>query len=401
MTRILVRSSGAAVFSLAIAGAAAAQEPPFPTFTSAVDTSTFFISTDNEGADDTQNMFVSVNPNFTLEWWDNVFLSGGLNVTDYPPADKDSFFEYEDLTISDISLFASPDWTWSAQFGKTSVPFGLAPSNAPGLFGSNFVGDYTFDGIMALGGYDVGRYIGEGAYGSHNFIAGSYFVDTTFMSASLFGEVPRTELSDGGPANTENFDSFFVTYDAQWVPILPGGVNYRASYIYNAAGLGDTGHEEGWSLGTVVPLPLAGRDALSSASGEYLAITAVAEYAHFNNFGGVGGVDHDYWTAGVQAFYGQWFATGTTTIREIDNPTLGDQTDHLYAVSAGYSFNNAMSVQLGYAYQDIPAASSHVVGLSFNYAFQLTDNQSWWPNFGKPAYVETNEQLLHNWQTQR
>ena len=146
-----------------------------------------------------------------------------------------------------------------------------------------------------------------------------------------------------------------------------------------------------------MPLPLAGRDALSSASGEYLAVSLVGEYAHFNNFGGVGGIDHDYYTAGVQAFYGQWYVTGTTTIREIDNPFAGNETDHLYATSAGYSFNNAMSLQLGYAYQEIATASSHVIGLAFNYDFQVTDNQSWWPNFGKPAYVETNEQLLNNW----
>ncbi len=397
MNRILIGCVLSGAFSLAVLAPAAAQEPPFPVFSSSVDTSTFYIYTDNEGSDDTQNAFAAVSPNFTLEWWNNAFLSTTFDITNYPPAGEDSFFQNEDLSIDDINFFLT-DWTWSGQVGKTTVPFGLAPSNAPGMFGGNFVGDYDFGGrIMVLGGYDFAQVLAGGTAGSHNLLAGSFFVDTTFMSATAFGEVPRTRKSDGGPGNTESFDSFFLTYDASEVPILPGGLNYRVSYIYNAAGIGDTGHEEGYSVGAVVPIPLAGRSALESASGKYIAINAVAEYAHFDNFGGVGGVDHDYITAGFELFRGQWFGTATTTMRIIDDPVNGDETDHLYALSGGYNFNSAMSVQLGYAYQEITGASSHMVGLQFSYAFNVTDYQSWWPNFGKPAYVLTNEQLLRNY----
>ena len=376
---------------------AAAQEPPYPVFSSSVDTSTFYVYTANEGSDDTQHAFEAMQPQMTLEWWNNAFLSTTFDITDYQPAGQDSFFQHEDLSIDDINFFVT-DWTWSGQVGKTTVPFGLAPSNAPGLFGSNFVGDYDYGGrIMVLGGYDFAQLLADGTAGSHNLLIGSFFVDTTFMSATAFGEVDRTRLGDGGPGNTEGFDSYFVTYDASAVPVLPGGLNYRVGYIYNAAGIGDTGHEEGYSLGVVAPIPISGRSALESASSQYIAISALGEYAHFNNFGGVGGVDHDYITAGFEAFAGQWFGTATTTIRQIDDPVNGDQTDNLYALSGGYNFNNAMSLQLGYAYQEITGASSHMVGLQFSYAFEFTDFQSWWPNFGKPAYVLTNEQLLRNY----
>jgi len=395
--RIGARLGLGAAIILGAASTAMAQEPPYPTFSSSVDTSTFYIYTQNESSDDTQHAFASVSPTMTLEWWDNAFLSSTFKITDYQPSGQDSFFQHEDLAIDDINFFVT-DWTWSGQVGKTTVPFGLAPSNAPGLFGSNFVEDYDFGGrIMVLGGYDFAQVLADGTAGSHNLVVGSFFVDTTFMSATAFGEVDRTRKGDGGPGNTESFDSFFVTYDASSVPVLPGGINYRLSYIYNAAGIGDTGHEEGYSVGAVVPVPLAGRSALESASGEYIAINIVGEYAHFNNFGGVSGVDQDYLTGGFEVVDGQWFATATTTTRWIDDPTNGNETDHLYALSAGYNVNAAMSFQLGYAYQEITSASSHMVGLQFSYNFNVTDYQSWWPNFGKPAYVLTNDQLLKNY----
>lgn len=397
MNSTSARTALGGLILLGATASAVAQEPPFPTFTSSVDTSTFYIYTDNESSDDTQHAFANISPTMTLEWWDNAFLSATFDITDYQPAGQDSFFQHQDLSLDDINFFVT-DWTWSGQVGKTTVPFGLAPSNAPGLFGSNFVGDYDYGGrIMVLGGYDFAQALAGGTAGSHNLLVGSFFVDTTFMSATAFGEVDRTRRGDGGPGNTEGFDSYFVTYDASSVPVLPGGVNYRLSYIYNAAGLGDTGHEEGYSVGAVVPIPLAGRSALESASGKYIAINVVGEYAHFNNFGGVGGVDHNYLTGGLEGVKGQWFATATTTTRMIDDPVNGDETDHLFALSGGYNFNAAMSVQLGYAYQEITGASSHVVGLQFSYDFNVTDFQSWWPNFGKPAYVLTNEQLLQNY----
>jgi len=377
-------------------GAAVAQEPPFPTVSTDISADVFYIARESDG-DDTQHAFLSAQPSVAVEWWNGVFLNGVLNVTDYQPDGEDSFFEHQDVNIDSVNLFVT-NWVASGQFGKTSLPFGLAPSDAPGLFGSDFVGDYGYDGLIAaIGGYDLGHALADGTAGTHTLLAGAFFVDTTFMSATAFGEVDSTRLDDGGPANTEGFDSWVLTYDATGVPLLPGGVDYRASWISNAAGRGDTGDERGWSLGAATTIPIAGRDALSSASGRLIALTPVVEYARIENFGGVAGVDRDYWTAGLEGFMGQWFATATTTLREIDDPVNGDGTDRLYALSGGYQFNEAALVQLGYAFEEVGGVDSHLVGLQFSYDFQPSDYTSYWPRFGKPARVLTNTQLQENY----
>lgn len=394
----MIRTTSALATAAGILASASAlaQEPPFPTVSTDIPTNVFYIL-DDSASDENQNMFFAAQPSVTIEWWNGVFLNGVLNITNSPPAGDDSFFEYEDINIDSLNLFVT-DWVWSAQVGKTSLPFGLAPVDAPGLFGTNLVTDYTYDGLIAaMGGYDVGHPLFDGTMGTHNLIVSAFFVDTTFMSATAFGEVDQATLADGGPANTENFESWLLTYDATGVPFIPGGVDYRLSWIKNAAGVGDTADEEGYSIGVSFTLPVAGRDTLSSASGEYVAITPVLEYAQIDNFGGTSGVDQDFWTAGFEVVMGQWFASGTTTLLYVDDPVNGDDDNQLFTASAGYQFNEAALVQLGYAFEDVANVDSHYVGFQVSYDFQPNDYTSFWPTFGQRARVLSNTQLEQNY----
>ena len=374
---------------------ALAQVPPYPTVNAFVGTAVNFESSKTGGQDPANNLYVFAEPNGQIEWWDGVILTGAAEVANYSTVQPGDFeaFRDQDISITDIDLQIT-DYIYTFQAGKFTQPIGLAPFQAPGFFGNEFANDYEYSELIAVNGaYDFGHWINGGAYGRQKLTVGSFFVDTTFLSQTAFGEVRRTKLRDGGPANTEDFSSFFATWDGVDVPIYHG-VNYRASYVYNAAGQGDTGKEQGFTLGAVAPIPLSGTSSLDIARGDYVGLNVVGEVAHFDDFGGVAGADRDYYTGGAELWVGRWFGSGAFTVRDVDGRPLGTPSDDLLLTSSvGYNFPFRSIFQVGYAYEEVAGVDSHFVGIQFTHTFEITDIYSFWTNFGQPAVVLTNNQL--------
>lgn len=374
---------------------AIAQAPPYPTVNAFVDSALNFESGIADGEDPASQLYVFAEPSVQLEWWDGVFLTGVAEVSEFgtPAPGKVAFFRDQDILITDIDLTIT-NWVYTLQAGKFIQPIGLAPFQTPGFFGNEFANDYEFSELIGINGaYDFGHLIKDGAWGRQKVTVGTFFVDTSFLSQSAFGEVSRTRLSDGGPANTEDFSSFFITFDGVNVPIF-NGVSYRVSYVYSAAGVGDTGNEEGITIGAVAPIPLSGTSALETARGNYVGLNVIGEYAHFKDFDGFAGADRNYYSAGAELWIGRWFGTGVATNRTVDGRALGvDNSDLLLAGSVGYSFPFRSIIQAAYAYEQVAGLDNHFIGIQFTHTFAITDIYTMWTDFGQPAVVLTNNQL--------
>ena len=173
------------------------------------------------------------------------------------------------------------------------------------------------------------------------------------LSESLAKNRGRTRLSDGGTANTEDLSSFSITLDGQF-PDVAGAPGYHLGFIRNEGGRGDPEDEYGFAAALFGEIPL----------NEDLVLAPLVEFVHLENAGATTD-DQQVVTGGASLLYGPWNLALSHSSLFGDDDNV-DRTQ----VSAGYSFDFGLNVDLGYKRDETAGVETHTVGVLLSYVFE-------------------------------
>jgi hypothetical protein len=302
-----------------------------------------------------------------------IFTDIVLDQVNGPDPGDNSWFEGEGLWVDDLFMQWS-DQALTLVGGIFTPNFGIANALAPGIYGGDFVCDYSFDDQVGFfGSIDVGME----QVGRHIFSGSLFMQDTSFFSNSIITKRGPVTRADGGPANTNSLESFSLTYDGIDVPIwdLPI-LQYQLGVISQAAGEGDTGRQIGVVGGIAVTIPID-RDPLATASNRYQALQPLLEIAHFDNWTCIDDATADFYTFGAQYWYGDWNLSASGTIRDFDMPSMDDENDFLVQASVGYqlygyqAFGGNGQVSFGWSYQENAGQDEHIFGVVLSLGWDM------------------------------
>jgi len=313
---------------------------------------------DSENKDDERNdLFTSTEPHVEFHFTPGLSLTahGALEPIRDPEPNTDRAFDDQGLILEELHLDYDGGW-FTAFGGKFTPNFGTAWNLTPGVFGTDF----------AEAGYELAERIGFGgsvtfksaAAGEHTLSASAFFLDTSPLQETLFGQRAETQGRDGGPSNTEKPNSYAVALDGS----LPGldGVSYHAAFVDQARGTGNSADEKGAAFGV----------AYGFKAGE-VEIKPYVEYVHFWNQGATDDQDRDFVTAAVEFGWGDWRLAGVYNLRDTDLADGSDVTDDQLQVSIGYTFKAGVGLDLGWKVLDEGDIKSHTLGTLFTYSFEF------------------------------
>ncbi len=311
----------------------------------------------DDSANELNDLYTTTEPGIAFFILPGLSIQSGLvlePVVDPDPGD-DRFFEDHGFYVEQLYLlFEQPAFALFG--GKFNPGFGISWDAAPGLYGTEVAEDsyeqterIGFGGAVNFGGEGIG---GEG-FGEHSLAAQTFFADTSVLSESLGKNRGRTRLADGGTANTEDLSSFSVTLDGQF-PDVTGAPGYHLGFIRNEGGRGDPEDEYGFAAALFGEIPL----------NEDLVLAPLVELVHLENAGATAD-DQQVVTAGAGLLYGPWNMALSHSSLFGD----GDNVDRTQ-VSAGYSFDFGLNVDLGYKRDETAGVETHTVGLLLSYVFE-------------------------------
>jgi hypothetical protein len=271
----------------------------------------------------------------------------GLTLEQVVEPTGDNYFQDIGLYMDTINLQAE---VGNATFiaGKFAPTFGNAWDVTPGIYGTVLAEDYE---VTEMIGFGLAYEFDAGSAGKHTLQGNTFFVDTTFLSESLFTNRGQVSLSDGGPANTGQFNNFTVTLDGEKMAAL-SGLSYSLGFAWFSAGEGDIADETGYSFALVH----------ESEFDNGLSLALNGEIAYFNNAGGTLD-DATYFTAGAELSGEHWHGELAGAIRNTSFDGGGSENTSLIQASGGYEFDNGLDLSLGYAYVDDAGTTSHVFGI--------------------------------------
>lgn len=231
--------------------------------------------------------------------------------------------------------------------GKYNPTFGTAWDATPGIYGPDMAEDYQLTERLGLA---VGVGLGEEGAGLYNLQVNAFFADTTFLSQSVGTDRGRTKLASGGASNTEALESFSATLDATAFDSMPG-FSYHLGFVHQAKGVGGVDDENGFVIGAQKEVELA----------EDRKLNFLIEFAHLKNAAG-GADDISYATAGLGYTFGQWNAALASTQRWTDVSGGADVKDFQIQGSLGYEFENGVTFDVGYKFNEEGGVENHTAG---------------------------------------
>lgn len=316
----------------------------------------------NYYSDDRGNLNNQLSP--TIEPSVTVTLAPGWSVSTVvvmePVGDPEKFENraFEDIGLYVEELFAEyAGDRLGAKAGKLNPGFGIAWDMAPGLYGTDLAEDYeTSERIGFVGSWMVG----EGRFGSHTVSAATFFADTSIFSESALRGRGDNRKRDGGVSNTESFESFVVALNGEGLP-LPGKPGYHLSFMKQEAGTGDTADENAVAAGVFASFDLGGA----------LSFDPLIEAVQQSNQGGVSGQDRFYLTVGGAFSWSGWNVAASVTERYTDNPAAANNTDTHFQVSAGYSFDFGLSIDVGWKVSEDAGAETRTLGALAAYTLEF------------------------------
>lgn len=271
--------------------------------------------------------------------------------------------QFENRVFEDIGLYIEDLYVEYAgerlggQAGKLNPGFGVAWDMTPGLYGTDLAEDYeTSERIGIVGSWAVG----QGRYGNHTVSASTFFADTTILSESALRGRGDNREEDGGVSNTETFESFMVALNGEDLP-LPGKPGYHLSYMKQAAGRGDTADENSFAAAVFASFDL----------GNSVSFDPLVEAVRQINQSGVTGQDRFYLTVGGQFSWSGWNIAASVTERYTDNVTAANNTDTHFQVSAGYSFDFGLSIDVGWKVSEDAGVETRTLGALAVYTLEF------------------------------
>ena len=179
--------------------------------------------------------------------------------------------------------------------------------------------------------YKIAERIGAGVkfganfddFGTHQLNVSGFHADTTFLSDAILDSRGHTSKSDGGLANTEDFDSYAISLGGKDFYSLDNNIverlSYRFGYALQKAGIGNEEDEARYSLS------LSYRENFS----DKISKTLIFEYMDIEHYSGEEAHDRSYFTSSLGLeLYPYSFST-TYTFVDNDAPEEEDE-DQIY-----------------------------------------------------------------------
>ena len=325
---------------------------------------------------DSNNLFNTSDLSTTVRFAPRLVLFSDVTFDQLNPPDpgQDSWFGDQSLFSSNLFLQYSNQIV-TVGGGQYTPDFGVANALAPGIYGADFVGDYSYDdqlGVFAsldLGFEQVGRHI---------FSGNLFTVDRTFLSNSVINSRGRTTAADGGAGNNGSLDSFALAYNGIDVPIFDRPIlQYSFGFISQGApDSPDAARQQGYVAGAAITIPLDD-SALRTAQSKYKALQPLIEYAHFEDWDGTEGASSDFLTLGLEYFSGDWDLNVSTTFRDVDNSPDDAGNDYLVQATVGYqlygyqAFGGNGQIAAGWSYRRDGGVYSNTIGLQLSLSWDF------------------------------
>lgn len=304
------------------------------------------------------NLSPTIEPSATFRFsshW-SVFAHAVMETVGDAAQFENRAFEDIGLYMEDLYLEFSAD-RFGAKAGKLNPGFGVAWDNAHGLYGTDLAEDYEISERIGL----VGDWrFGAGRYGTHTLSGATFFADTSFLSESALRGRGDTRKEDGGVSNTESFESFVVALNGADIPVL-GNFGYHVSFMRQAQGTGDTEDEHSYAAAIYTSLNLGGG----------VTFDPLFEAVRQTDQGGAAGTDRLYLTLSGQIGWQGWNLAAAWTERETDNPTAATNTDSHFQVSAGYTFEFGLSIDVGWKVSEDGGTETRTLGALAAYTIEF------------------------------
>ncbi len=292
---------------------------------------------ESDDADNEHNqLFTKIEPEATVHLIRGLTLVGHAVIEPVrdPAARENRAFEDHGVFVEDLYI----DYAfgrYGIRGGKFTPAFGVGWDITPGIHGTDFAeAGYEFAeriGIAGRVGFEI-----ETA-GAYTVTAHAFFLDTTVLVQSLGRGRGTTERADGGVSNTEDPSSYALTLDGETIAGI-GGLGARLSYIRQARGEGDEDDEKGFSAALWHELKL----------GRELTLSPMIEVVRFDAAEGIGGQDRGFLTVAGRLGWRGWNLTLAYTGRDTETPGAPEMDDEQFQVSAGYSFEFGLDVDVGW-----------------------------------------------------
>jgi hypothetical protein len=367
MRKLLMSAALAPLLLLSQAGGLAAAEekskgrPSYPSVSGSISVELQNDTTyHNDDPDEERNdLYTTTEPEiiFTLMKGLTIRALATLEPVSDPQPREDRVFEDHGMYIADLELAFERDW-FRFHAGKYTVNFGRAWDITPGVYGTDFAEDYE---LAERIGFGASVTIGNSAVGSHTIGIDTFFLDTSILAESAPQRRDRTFLSQGGPANTEDFSSFGISLDGADMPYLPG-LSYHIAYAHQAPGKegGDSEPNRLVALGLAYSFEYAG-----------FTFNPMIEYVKNVNAEGVRDQETSYGTIGLGVEWGRWNAAIANTWRYTHVPGGTDNDDNNFQISAGYAFDFGLSVDLGWKLTEEAQIESQTFGILAAYSYEF------------------------------
>ena len=305
-------------------------------------------------------LFTTIEPYLILSFNDRLALEAGfvLEPVQDPDTGDDTEFENEGLYVQELKFTYTGD-NFGLFAGKYNPTFGMAWDLAPGIYGADFAEDYELTERIGFGGSYM---FGSEQAGEYTLTGNAFFADTSILSEATITKRGRTHESDGGVSNTEDLSSFSVTLDSEELAGIEG-LNANAGYYNQSEGDADVGldNETGYAVGANYTFPLS----------DNVEASVLGEWAGIRNSAG-GSDDVNYLTTSLSLTVNDhWNFSASYTNRQTDVFGGSDVNDHLYQVSAGYMFDNGLSVDVGYRGSEESNVDTQMMGALVSYTYEF------------------------------
>lgn len=350
MKRILVAISAAT----GICSPAQADEQSYPKISGelSIEIENDWTYSSDDAAVEFYNLYPTVILGTTVEFTPTISLNFEATAEPVEDTTEDSVFKDVGGYINIITANYDTD-RFSVYAGKFTANFGVAWDIAPGIYGVDLNEDYELSEMIGFGGG-----INFNAAGSHTISASTFFQDTGILSKSIGNQRGPLELSDGGPANTDDLSSYVVALDGEFENLA--GFRYNIGFSSLSAGEGGNDRQYGYVVGAEYAFGI----------GEEIVISPMAEFAYFNNAGGLKNDTAKYLTTGIALNYENWIVS--TTYQRRDTETAGiDLDDTVFDVRAGYVFDMGLGVAAAWRLAEEGTTDSKALGLLLSYAIDF------------------------------
>jgi hypothetical protein len=286
----------------------------------------------------------SLNSGFTFE-----------TVTDPGPM-EDRVFEDHGLFVEVLTLSYETE-RFGLHGGKFGPNFTIGFDAAAGVYGRDMSEDDLE--LAEFVGFGGSYTFSQTAFGDLTASASVFTQDRSALSNSIFTERGRVTLEDGGPGNTSGLESFAIAVNGEQIKNL-GGFRYHVGFA--RLGVEDGSAEK--------RLAIAAEWLVELANG--VTVIPLVEYVHFWNAGGDPLEDRNYITASLLTKYAGWNLALAFTGRDSHFSDTGtSRLDYQFQVSAGYTFKNNLSIDIGYKHARDDRIATDTIGVLLSYGHEF------------------------------